>query len=104
MQGGLTKEQTEQIRLHIEACDQQIERLQNQLKSLRPDNEAASAAGLERQLDDTLHSRAELETLLRTLEQTPGATKEQTELIRQRIEACNQRIERLRTQLKALRP
>jgi len=61
-------------------------------------------ADLERQMDDARIQRAELASLLRTLEQTPGVMKEQTELIRQRIEACDQRIERLQIQLKALRP
>jgi len=35
-QGGITEEQTELIRRRIEACDHQIERIQEQLKALRP--------------------------------------------------------------------
>jgi len=62
-------------------------------------------ADLERQLEDAMNTRAELTSLLETLRQTQGGlTEEQTELIRQRIEASNQRIERLQNQLKALRP
>ena len=62
------------------------------------------AADMQRQLEENLRTRAELESLLRTLEQTSGITKEQTDLIRQRIEVYDQRIERLQIQLKALRP
>ena len=72
--------------------------------SPRPNKAETSAADPERQLDDAQKTRAELESLLRTLEQTPGVTKEQTELLRQRLEHSEQQIERLQEQLKALRP
>ena len=72
--------------------------------SSRPNNTEASKADLERQMDDAQKTRAELESLLRTLEQTPGVPKEQTELLRQRLERSDQQIERIQEQLKALRP
>ena len=63
------------------------------------------APELQRQMVDAQIHRAELESLLQALQQTQGGiTKEQTEVIRQRIEACDQQIERIQDQLKALRP
>ena len=65
---------------------------------------AIHAAELERQMEDASKTRAELESLLQTLQQTQGGiTEEQTVLIRLRIERYDQQIERLRDQLKALR-
>ena len=72
--------------------------------SARPNRPEPSEADLGRQLEEASKTRTELQSLLRTIEQTPGVTKEQTEVIRQRIEAYDQRIEGLQKQLKALRP
>ena len=72
--------------------------------STLPKPPESHATDLERQLEEASKTRAELQSLLRTIEQTPGVTKEQTELIRQRIEVYDQRIEGLQKQLKALRP
>lgn len=69
----------------------------------RPDN-ADPAAETKRQMGDAMGTRAELESLLQTLEQTPGAPKEETEFLRQRLERSEQEIRCLREQLKALRP
>jgi hypothetical protein len=70
-----------------------------------PKTQADPATELERQLEDALKTRTELESLLRLLQQTQGGiTKEQTELLRQRIEAYDQQIERIQKELKALRP
>ena len=66
----------------------------------RPDN----LADLERQLQEALKTRAELESLLQTLQSTPGVTNEQTGLLRQRLERAEREIELIREQLKALRP
>ena len=65
-----------------------------------PDN----PADLERQLQEAMKNRAELESLLQTLQSTPGVTNEQTGLLRQRLERYDQQIERLREQRKTLRP
>ena len=103
-QGGITEEQTELIRRRIGVYDQQIERIQEQLKALRPGTTEPGEADLERQLKEADKNHAELDSLHRTLEQTPGATKEQIELVRQRLERSEQRVRQLQNQLKKLRP
>ena len=103
-QGGLTKEQTVLFRLHIESYDQRIEHIQEQLKALRMTTTESGEADLERQLKEADKNHAELDSLHRTLEQTPGATKEQIELVRQRLERSEQRVRQLQNQLKKLRP
>lgn len=70
----------------------------------RPNNLADPAADLERQLDEALKTRAELDSLYQTLQSTPGVTNEQTGLLRQRLERAEREIELIREQLKALRP
>lgn len=73
--------------------------------STLPKTPESHATDLERQLEETSKTRTELESLLRLLQQTQGGiTKEQTELLRQRIEAYDQQIERIQKELKALRP
>ncbi|MBR5738432.1 MAG: hypothetical protein IKY02_00400 [Lachnospiraceae bacterium] len=63
-----------------------------------------SAAEMERQLEEAVKNHAELDSLRRTLEQTPGPTKEQIELVRQRLERSEQRVKLLQDKLKKLRP
>ena len=103
-QGGITKEQTDLIRQRIEVYDQQIERIQEQLKALQPNSADSSEADLERQLQEAVKNHTELDSLHKTLEQTPGATKEQVELVRQRLERSEQRVKLLQDKLKKLRP
>ena len=103
-QGGITEEQTKLIRQRIDVYDQQIERIQELLKALRPGTTESGEADLERQLKEADKNHAELDSLHRTLEQTPGATKEQIELVRQRLERSEQRVRQLQNQLKKLRP
>ena len=103
-QGGITEEQTKLIRQRIDAYDQQIERIQELLKALRPGTTESGEADLERQLKEADKNHADLDSLHRTLEQTPGATKEQIELVRQRLERSEQRVRQLQNQLKKLRP
>ncbi len=67
-------------------------------------NAEPSAAEMERQLEEAVKNHAELDSLRRTLEQTPGATKEQVELVRQRLERSEQRVKLLQDKLKKLRP
>lgn len=67
-------------------------------------NAESSEADLERQLKEADKTHAELDSLHRTLEQTPGATKEQIELVRQRLERSEQRVKLLQDKLKKFRP
>ena len=60
----------------------------------------ASASDPKLLLQQALETRSELESMLQTLEQTPGATKEQTELLRQRIQLYDQQIEQLQEKQK----
>ncbi len=103
-QGGITKEQTDLIRQRIEVYDQQIERIQEQLKALQPNGAEFGEAELEQQLQEAVKNHAELDSLHRTLEQTPGGTKEQIDLVRQRLERSEQRVKLLQDKLKKLRP
>ena len=61
-------------------------------------------AELKQQLQKAINNQNELKELLKTLSKTPGATKEQTDLVRQRLERNEQEIRRLREQMKKLRP
>lgn len=70
----------------------------------RTNNAKAPEAELKEQLQKAINNQNELKELLKTLSKTPGATKEQTDLVRQRLERNEQEIRRLREQLKKLRP
>ena len=83
---------------------EQIERIQEQLKALQPNGAEFGEAELEQQLQEAVKSHAELDSLHRTLEQTPGGTKEQIDLVRQRLERSEQRVKLLQDKLKKLRP
>lgn len=70
----------------------------------RTNNAKDPEAELKEQLQKAINNQNELKELLKTLSKTPGATKEQTDLVRQRLERNEQEIRRLREQLKKLRP
>ena len=70
----------------------------------RTNNAKDPEAELKQQLQKAINNQNELKELLKTLSKTPGATKEQTDLVRQRMERNEQEIRRLREQLKKLRP
>ena len=70
----------------------------------RTNNAKDPEAELKQQLQKAINNQNELKELLKTLSKTPGATKEQTDLVRQRLERNEQEIRRLREQLKKLRP
>lgn len=70
----------------------------------RANNAKDSEAELKAQLQKAIEDQNELKELLKTLSKTPGATKEQTDLVRQRLERAGQEVRRLREQLKALQP
>ena len=69
----------------------------------RTNNAKDPEAELKQQLQKAINNQNELKELLKTLSKTPGATKEQTDLVRQRLERNEQEIRRLREQLKKLR-
>ncbi|MBR4716964.1 MAG: hypothetical protein IKP09_02785 [Lentisphaeria bacterium] len=56
------------------------------------------AAAQEEQLRQALENRAELASLLQTLQQSPGVTAQQTEMLRQRLARSNEQIELLQNQ------
>ena len=56
------------------------------------------AAAQEQQMQQALENRAELASLLQTLQQSPGVTAQQTELLRQRLARSNEQIELLQNQ------
>ena len=70
----------------------------------RANNAKDPETELKEQLKKAINNQNELKELLKTLSKTPGATKEQTDLVRQRLERNEQEIRRLREQLKKLRP
>ena len=70
----------------------------NNQNGTNTNNAEELAAAQEQQMQQALDNRAELNTLLQTLQQTQGVTDEQTALIRQRIERSNQQIELLQNQ------
>ena len=56
------------------------------------------AAAQEQQMRHALENREELASLLQALQQTPGVTAQQTELLRQRLARSNEQIELLQNQ------
>ena len=70
----------------------------------RTNNAKDPEAELKQQLQKAINNQNEQKELLKTLSKTPGATKEQTDLVRQRLERNEQEIRRLREQQKKLRP
>ena len=70
----------------------------------RANNAKDPETELKEQLQKAINNQNELKELLKTLSKTPGATKEQTDLVRQRLERAGQEVRRLREQLKALQP
>ena len=70
----------------------------------RANNAKDPETELKEQLKKAINNQNELKELLKTLSNTPGATKEQTDLVRQRLERNEQEIRRLREQQNRLRP
>jgi len=70
----------------------------------RTNNAKDSEAELKQQLQKAIEDQNELKELLKTLSNTPGATKEQTDLVRQRLVRAGQEVRRLREQQKQTRP
>jgi archaellum component FlaC len=62
-----------------------------------------AATELEQQLQEALKTRAEFEIQLQNLKHTPGATKEQINLLEKRLKDLEREIERIREQQKKLR-
>ena len=56
------------------------------------------AAAQEQQMQEALENRAELASLLQTLQMSPGVTAQQTELLRQRLNRSNEQIALLQNQ------
>jgi hypothetical protein len=56
------------------------------------------AAAQEQQMQEALENRAELASLLQTLQMSPGVTAQQTELLRQRLDRSNEQIALLQNQ------
>ena len=56
------------------------------------------AATQEQQMQEALENRAELASLLQTLQMSPGVTPQQTELLRQRLNRSNEQIALLQNQ------
>ena len=56
------------------------------------------AAAQEQQMQEALENRAELSSLLQTLQMSPGVTPQQTELLRQRLNRANEQIALLQNQ------
>ena len=56
------------------------------------------AAAQEQQMQEALENRAELSSLLQTLQTSPGITAQQTELLRQRLNRANEQIALLQNQ------
>ena len=70
----------------------------------RANNAKDPETELKEQLKKAINNQNELKELLKTLSNTPGATKEQTDMVEQRLKRNEQEIRRLREQLKKLRP
>ena len=56
------------------------------------------AAAQEQQMQEALENRAELASLIQTLQTSPGVTEQQTALLRQRLERSNEQIALLQNQ------
>ena len=56
------------------------------------------AAAQEQQMQEALENRAELSSLLQTLQMSPGVTPQQTELLRQRLNRANEQVALLQSQ------
>ena len=56
------------------------------------------AAAQEQQMQEALENRAELSSLLQTLQMSPGVTPQQTELLRQRLNRANEQVALLQNQ------
>ena len=77
---------------------QQPGRNNNNNRNNNTPNAEELAAAQEQQMQDALENRAELTSLLQTLQQSPGVTAQQTELLRQRLARSNEQIELLQNQ------
>ena len=75
---------------------QQLGRNNNQNRSANNAEELAAAQ--EQQMQEALENRAELTSLLQALQQSPGVTAQQTDLLRQRLARSNEQIELLQNQ------
>ena len=69
----------------------------NRNKNNAPNAEELAAAQ-EQQMQEALENRAELTSLLQTLQMSPGVTPQQTELLRQRLNRSNEQIALLQNQ------
>lgn len=70
----------------------------------RANNAKDPETELKEQLKKAINNQNELKELLKTLSNTPGATKEQTDMVEQRLKRNEQEIRRLREQQNRLRP
>lgn len=70
----------------------------------RANNAKDPETELKEQLQKAINNQNELKELLKTLSKTPGATKEQTDMVEQRLKRAGQEVMRLREQQKELHP
>ena len=90
--GAIILQRSQQMQL----MRQQTGRNQNGANAAATAEELAAAQ--EQQMQEALDNRAQLNSMLQTLQQTEGVTEEQTALLRQRLERSNQQIELLENQ------
>ena len=77
---------------------QQPGRNNNNRNNNNTPNAEELAAAQEQQMQEALENRAELSSLLQTLQTSPGVTPQQTELLRQRLNRSNEQIALLQNQ------
>ena len=77
---------------------QQPGRNNNNNRNNNTPNAEELAAAQEQQMQQALENRAELASLLQALQQSPGVTAQQTDLLRQRLARSNEQIELLQNQ------
>ena len=77
---------------------QQPGRNNNNRNNNNSPNAEELAAAQEQQMQEALENRAELSSLLQTLQMSPGVTPQQTELLRQRLNRANEQIALLQNQ------
>ena len=82
--------------MQMQNMRQQLGRNNNQNRSTNNAEELAAAQ--EQQMQEALENRAELTSLLQALQQSPGVTAQQTDLLRQRLARSNEQIELLQNQ------
>jgi len=77
---------------------QQPGRNNNNRNNNNTPNAEELAAAQEQQMQEALENRAELASLLQTLQMSPGITPQQTELLRQRLNRANEQVALLQNQ------